>query len=101
MANNQQMFTLILDQAIKDDAVDIAMSQDQISGFTLSDAYGFSHQHVQYDVKEQVEGYRHLYRLDVIHSAEQLDQLLKAFKQLNARFKLKYWVTPVLSSGEL
>jgi len=98
---NQQMFTIILDEAVKDDAIDIAMSLDNITGFTLSEAHGFSHQHAQYDIKEQVEGYRDLFRLDIIHEPAKLPDLLTAFTQLASRFKLKFWVTPLIEYGEI
>jgi len=98
---NQQMFTIILDKAIKDDAIDIAMSLDDVTGFTLSEAYGYSHQHAQFELKEQVEGYRNLYRLDIIHESAKLPDILTSFTQLGTRFKLKYWVTPILEYGEI
>ena len=97
----QQILTIMLNEGIKDDAVDLIIELEQLSGFTLSKANGFSRKHAQYDLKEQVEGYKDFYRLDVIHEKDDLDIILEKFSQLGSRFKLKYWVTPLLACGEI
>ena len=98
---NQQLITIMLNKSIKDDAVDVVLNLKNITGFTLYKAYGYSRKHVQYDIKEQVEGYKDFYRLDVVHKPEDLKQLLHAFSQLGGRFKLKYWVSPLIDCGEM
>ena len=98
---NQQLFTIIINNSVKDDAVDVVLSLENITGFTLSKAYGFSRKHAKYDIKEQVEGYKDFYRIDIVHEPEDLDQLLQAFSQLNSQFKLKYWVMPLNDCGEI
>ena len=98
---NQQLITIIIDKSIKDDAVDIVLNLENITGFTLYQAYGFSRKHAKYDIKEQVEGYKDFYRLDIAHEPQDLDGLLQAFSQLSGHFKLKYWVTPLISCGEI
>lgn len=98
---NQQLITIMLNKSIKDDAVDIVLNLENITGFTLYNAYGYSRKHAQYDIKEQVEGYKDFYRLDIVHSPDDLKQLLQAFSQLDGRFKLKYWVLPLIDCGEI
>lgn len=96
-----QMLTIMLDTKVKDDAVDIILGLDEITGFTLSQAGGFSRKHAKYSIKEQVEGYRDFYRMDVIHKPGELQKILDAFSQIGSRFKLKYWVTPMIDCGEI
>ncbi len=98
---NQQLITIMINKSIKDDAVDVVLNLDNITGFTLYNAYGFSRKHAQYDIKEQVEGYKDFYRLDIVHDPKDLKDLLSAFSQLGGRFKLKYWVLPLLDCGEI
>ena len=98
---NQQLFTIIINNSVKDDAVDVVLSLENITGFTLSKAYGFSRKHAKYDIKEQVEGYKDFYRIDIAHEPKDLDHLLQAFSQLSGQFKLKYWVMPLIDCGEI
>jgi len=99
--SNQQMLTIMLNESVKDDAVDLIIGLEQLSGFTLSKANGFSRKHAQYDIKEQVEGYKGFYRLEVIHNQNDLADILEKFSGLGSRFKLKYWVTPLVTIGEI
>ncbi len=98
---NQQLITIMINKSIKDDAVDVVLNLENITGFTLYNAYGFSRKHAQYDIKEQVEGYKDFYRMDIIHHPKDLDGLLEAFSKLGGRFKLKYWVLPLVDCGEI
>ena len=98
---NQQLITIMINKSIKDDAVDVVLNLENITGFTLYNAYGFSRKHAQYDIKEQVEGYKDFYRLDIVHDSNDLGDLLEAFSHLGGRFKLKYWVLPLIDCGEI
>ena len=98
---DQQLFTIIINKSIKDDAVDLVLSLEYITGFTMNQAFGYSRKHAQYDIKEQVEGYKDFYRMDIAHEPKDLQDLLLAFSQLGGQFKLKYWVTPIISHGEI
>lgn len=99
--NEQQILSLVFDEASKDDLVDLLMSTEEVSGFTMSNVSGFSREHSQYDVAEQVAGYRQLFRIDVLHQAQQLNVLLQALKGLGTANAIRYWVTPILDSGRL
>ena len=101
MEMEQQLLSLVFDGASKDDLIDLLMGLEQVSGFTLSEVSGFSHEHAQYDIAEQVAGYRQLYRIDVLHNPEQLNVLLQALKGLGTANGIRYWVTPVLEAGKL
>ena len=101
MACKLQLFTVIINQSVKDDAVDVVLNLENITGFTLSRAYGFSRKHAQYDIKEQVEGYKDFFRMEILHEPKDLDELLEAFSHLSGRFKLKYWVQPLINCGEI
>ena len=96
-----QILTIMLNTKIKDDAVDLILEMEDISVFTLSKANGFSRKHSQYNIREQVEGYKGFYRLELIHEPKQLKEILEKFSHIGSRFKLKYWVTPLIDCGEI
>jgi hypothetical protein len=81
---------------MKDNMVDVLMGESSISGFSLSKIQGFSSQNSHFNIKEQVEGYKDIYRFEVLHDSEQTESLLERVKERFIAGKVRYWVTPVL-----
>lgn len=101
MMNQSQMLSVVVDEASRDDVIDLLMTMDDISGFTLSTVNGFSREHSQYDIAEQVAGYRQLFRIDILHDVHQCEGLLTGMRDLKAASSIRYWVTPVIETGKL
>lgn len=97
----QQVLNLVFNQTSKDDVVDLLMGMNDITGFTLSNISGFSQEHSQYDIEEQVAGYRQLCKAEIMHNIPQLPELLATLKELKTNNGIRYWVTPIFESGKL
>lgn len=94
--NNSMLLVLMVPIEMKDTMVDVLMDESKISGFSLSKIQGFSTQNSHFNIKEQVEGYKDLYRFEVLHSSEQTEFLLERVKKVFVVGKVRYWVTSVL-----
>jgi hypothetical protein len=99
MQTRNQLLVLIVPLEIKDEVVDCLMALDFISGFNLNMINGYSRIHSQYDVSEQVEGHRRLYRFEVLHKGEEEEPILNAIKASCSKDQVRYWVMPVNSQG--
>ncbi|MDQ7048695.1 MAG: DUF3240 family protein [Enterobacterales bacterium] len=97
--NSQQLLVIIAPSDLKDDLVDQLMSLDFISGFNLITIDGYSRAHSQFDIAEQVKGYRKLYRFEVLHQPQQKQSILNALAKSTARESVRYWIVPVLEQG--
>jgi hypothetical protein len=86
-------------EAIKDKMVDALLADGSLSGFSLSKIQGFSAQSSHFNIKEQVEGYKDLYRFEVLHDSEQSEALLEQIKASFKEVKIRFWITPVLHAG--
>jgi len=95
-SNNPMLLVLMVPTEMKDNMVDVLMGESSISGFSLSKIQGFSAQNSHFNIKEQVEGYKDLYRFEILHDSEQTEPLLKRVKEGFNKGKVRYWVTPVL-----
>ncbi|KFZ37593.1 hypothetical protein HR45_09215 [Shewanella mangrovi] len=97
----KQLLVLITQHNIKDDIVDRLMSLDYLSGFSLINICGFSREHSQYNLKEQVEGYREFYKFEVMHPQQQQAELLAAIAEVCQHNPCRYWIVPIASNGVL
>lgn len=95
----EQMLVLIAPEQLKDDIIDTLISMDEISGFNLLTINGYSKQHSQYNIAEQVAGYRQLYKFEVVFNVADKDILLSTLAPVCQSTKLKYWLLPVIASG--
>ncbi|MBA6342965.1 DUF3240 family protein [Colwellia sp. MB02u-10] len=93
------LFTLNAPSGLKDDIVDTLITFSAISGFNLKKINGYSKEHSQFDIAEQVEGYRSFYQFEVLLFFKDLEKLKAILKPICQPAKLKYWITPVLQSG--
>lgn len=100
MANNtHNILVLMVPEAIKDKLVDVLIAEPSLSGFSLSKIQGYSANNSHFNIKEQVEGYKDLYRFEVLHQDQQSEQLITYIKSSFGDIKLRYWVTHALYSS--
>lgn len=97
----QQLLTIVVPIDLRDDVVDVLIGCESISGFNMSTIAGFSREHSQYDLSEQVEGYRELYQFDVIHENTHQDELLACLREGLSSTSVRYWITSILEQGHL
>jgi hypothetical protein len=96
-----QVLVLIVPVALQDDVVDALIGLPAVSGFTLSDAAGYSSEHSQFNLSEQVEGSRKFSRLEVVHEPLIFEELCAALEQAFGGQAVRYWLSPVLEQGHL
>lgn len=94
-----QLLTFIVPIEIKDDVVDTLMTLECISGFNLERIAGFSKEHSQYSLREQVEGSRDLYRFEVMHKIDEKEGLLAALAPVCNAPTIRYWIVPIIEQG--
>lgn len=93
------IFTLNAPTSLKDDIVDKLITFSNISGFNLKKINGYSKEHSQFDIAEQVEGYRAFYQFEVLIFFKDMEEFKTILNPICQPAKLKYWITPVLQSG--
>ena len=94
-----QLLNLVVPIDIKDDVVDVLIEMDDITGFNMEKIAGYSKEHSLFNLREQVEGYRELFRFEVIHSRNQQQQLLSSLSSVCDVSSIRYWITPILEQG--
>jgi hypothetical protein len=98
---NEVMLMLMIPEPLKNDTVDCLMGLTFISGFSLLKAQGFSSEHSQFNIREQVEGYKDVFRFEVVHSQAQTQTLLDELSTIFTQKNIRYWLTPISASGML
>ena len=100
MQTEQQGLILmaVVPELLKDDVVDVLMGLEMISGFSLFDIQGFSKEHSQYSIREQVEGYRGFYRFEIVHSESYTSVVLDELKRVS-QGQIRYWLVPIIQQG--
>ena len=99
--DDPQLLIMMVPGEIRDDVVDGLMACQGISGFNMTTMAGFSKEHSQYDLREQVEGYRQFSKFEVMHSRAQQPELLAALRPVCSSANIRYWIVPVLEQGHL
>ncbi|PCI72916.1 MAG: hypothetical protein COB38_02435 [Gammaproteobacteria bacterium] len=97
----EQLLVVIAPVEIKDDLVDTLMSLECVSGFNFSEIGGYSKTHSQYDIGEQVQGYRKLQRFEIVHQSIEEAIILKALKKVCRNAQIRYWISPINSMGHI
>ncbi|MEM6981720.1 MAG: DUF3240 family protein [Pseudomonadota bacterium] len=97
----QLLFTLNVPTNIKDDVVDILIGIDCITGFNLKNIEGYSKEHSEFDIAEQVEGHRSFYQFEVHILLPELAIVKTALSPVCKYTPLKYWVTPIVENGHI
>lgn len=96
-----QLLVLMVPAEIRDDVVDALMACEVISGFNMATTAGYSKEHSQYNLREQVEGYRTVYEFEVLHEAARQAFLLDTLRPLCRTAGVRYWITPLREQGHL
>jgi hypothetical protein len=99
--NEQQLLVMMVPGDIRDDVVDTLMGSVGISGFNMTTMAGYSKEHSQYDLREQVEGYRQYFKFEVMHSPVQQVELLALLRPVCAAANIRYWIVPVIDQGHI
>lgn len=99
--NPEEILVIMVPRPRRDDVVDVLMACEQLDGFTMTAAGGFSRAHAELDLREQVQGYRDVVRFEVLCSPEVRAQILERVAGLAGRDRFFYWVMPVLDRGPL
>lgn len=94
-----QILIIVVPEETKDDVVDTLIELDEISGFNLAKIAGYSKENSQFNILEQVEGYRNLFRFEILHTCQQQPQLLKSLDHVCGSAGLRYWITPIIQQG--
>ena len=95
----QQLLTIIIPVSMKSTLVDELIAYKNISGFTMTKVAGFSRQHSQYNIQEQVVGYKGFYRIEVVLNTTEIRPLLQHLCQFKDRYPLRYWLLPLNDAG--
>jgi hypothetical protein len=96
-----QLLVAIVPGELRDDLIDALIQLPEISGFGMQAIEGYSREHSQYDLREQVAGHRRMYRLEIVHTPEQEAGLLDALESKCAASPIRYWIMPLQASGHL
>jgi hypothetical protein len=99
--DEQQMLVIMVPAGLRDDIVDTLIGFDGISGFNMTTIAGYSREHSQYDLREQVEGYRQFFKFEVMHRRDQRETLLGSLRPVCESANIRYWVLPVLEQGHI
>lgn len=90
---------VVVPAEVKDELIDTLMGLAEISGFSMTEIAGYSREHDQYSQREQVAGYRILYRFEILHALEHRARLLQALEPACKLAHARYWITPVVEQG--
>ncbi len=96
---DHQLLIVVVPVDIKDDVVDTLIGLEEISGFNLETIAGYSREHSQFNIREQVEGYRQLFRFEIMHRSDQQDRLIASLRPVCAGPNLRYWIIPIVEQG--
>jgi hypothetical protein len=99
--DEQQLLVMMIPTSLKDDMVDCLMSCEAISGFNMTATAGYSKEHSQYDLREQVQGHRQFAKFEVMHRPAQQIELLATVRVVCSAASIRYWIVPVLEQGHL
>ena len=99
--DNCQLLILMVPVELRDDVVDCLMACEQVSGFNMTAMAGYSKEHSQYDLREQVEGYREFFKFEVMHPAARQLVLMDSLRPVCSSAHVRYWIVPVREQGHL
>ncbi len=98
---DQLLLTLMAPTHRRDEWVDALMAQEDLSGFTLLPALGYSREHATFNVAEQVRGYRDMDRFEILLSEQQLPEVLSQLKAVAGAEPIRFWTVALYSSGRI
>jgi hypothetical protein len=98
---NEQLLVVVVAEAIREELIDALIQYEEISGFGLQEISGYSREHSQYDLAEQVAGYRKLCRFEIQHRKDQEFDLLDMIREVCNASHARYWIVPIIHGGQL
>jgi len=96
-----ELLVLIAPVNLKEELVDVLIGHAGISGFTLTDAAGYSREHGHFNVQEQVAGYRSFCRFEILHEPTQFGALRADLDSACGNQAVRYWIAPVIEQGHV
>ena len=99
--SRKQLLVLVVANELKDNVVDALIGLQDVSGFSLSNIEGYSREHHQLSLREQVAGHQGMARFEVIHESSQEQVLLAALESVCGLGEAHYWIMPLARSGRL
>jgi Protein of unknown function (DUF3240) len=97
----EQLLVVLVSAAMRDDLIDALIQHEDISGFSLQEMSGFSREHSQYSLNEQVAGYRSMLRFEIQHTDSQESALLALLEQVCRADHARYWIQPLHRTGAI
>lgn len=94
-----KLLVVLAPRVRRDDLVDLLMAREELSGFTLLPALGYSREHSHFSTREQVVGYRDVDRFEILLSPEALPALLDALARAGGTQPLRYWTLDCVETG--
>ena len=96
MAAEDHLLTFIVAREARDRVIDLLMGDESITGFTAADCQGFSREHSNYDIGEQIAGARRVVRFEVLADRSALLALRTKLREQRAVSKgAPAWITTV------
>lgn len=89
----------VFPMASRDAVIDALIGSETFSGFTLTGVDGFSREHGNYALQEQVAGYRQDCRIEIMIETGQRESLLALLADACGPGRLRYWAMPIEASG--
>lgn len=97
----QCILSCFVDPETVDNVIDCLLCQPFVGGFSTHRIEGYSKEHANYTIGEQVAGYRSVCRVDIQLDHNELDKVTSALAELSLQHRIRYWVTPVMTSGTI
>jgi hypothetical protein len=97
----QDLLVLLVPQSRRNDVIDLLIEYAAVDGFTVAAAAGFSREHADLELREQVQGYRAMERFEIVCDGESRRQLLQRFGTMAGRDRFHYWVVPLQDEGSI
>lgn len=95
------LLVIMVPQRLHEEVVDTLMGFEDVSGFSVVEAAGFSREHSHFNAAERVDGARRFSRFEILHSPEQRQVILAEIERLVGREHVRYWVVERVEAGSL
>lgn len=98
---SEALLTIICSPALEDVLTHWLLSQENIPGFTSSKTFGHSSDTKNLTLNEQVEGRQQTVMFQIHMDTDMADTMVNLLKAEFGDAHIHYWLTPVISSGNL
>jgi hypothetical protein len=101
MTERKILLTCMVPDNLKDDAIDFFLSSEGQTGFNMIPMMGFSKEHSQFDLVEQVQGYRSFVQFQVMLERCQWSMFKTELSAALSNSDIRYWLTYLDEEGHL